>query len=222
MTTQQTGVMIESQDFDLNAFAFDQVDDASWEKATQQKARPLDPGNHTLKIQQIRNLGPDAIDPRWYNLSIDVVDEKGTRYGSYVKMPTVTPEYTNRDGKVSRFELVKFKEFATALGLDVTDQKKTQATLSKMAEGIPKTRFDNKMVACELGFGGDHLEMVSSGAYRIVDRKNEQLVGSADVYESRDSAQEWYGATHQSSTGKPYKLKFIEVRRFGNSDLRTK
>lgn len=214
--------MIESQPFELNEFAFDAVSDEAWADSNKPKTRPLEEGQHTLRLSKIRNLGKDKIDTSWYSLAVEVTDDNGTRYSGIVKMPTNSPVFT-REGKASSWEMVKFKSFATALGLDVSDQKKVQNSLGKLVDGIMKDRYLEKAIAVELGFTGDHLKFISPGCYQVVDNKGVALAGAPETFSDAASANEWYGATRDNNhKGEPRKLQYIQVKRFGDSKLATK
>lgn len=213
---------IESQDFDLSQFAFDTVDTESWNEANTRKPRPLDAGDYTLKISEIRNMGRNKNDAAWYDLSVECVDEQARRVTGYFSMPTNSPLFTRQDGSSSKFEIVKFKELASSLGLTVEDPKDVQKAIMSLAKGIPTGKFNDRTVKVTLGYTNDHLKFVSPGCYQVVNKKGELLENAPEVFENAESANEWYGTTHKKVNGDPRKLQFVQITRFGDAKLRTK
>ncbi len=214
----------ESQPFELGEFAFGDVSDEQWAEANKPKNRPLDEGRYTLCISNISNLGKDKTDPSWYNLSVEVKDDNGIKYSGYVKMPTNSPVYT-KDGQQRSWEMVQFKAFASALGLDTSDQRAVQTSLTKLVNGIVKGSYVDKAtpIAVELGYTGDHLKMISQGCYAAVDRSGKVLEGAPETFSDAASANEWYGAVRgNKANGSPRKLQYIGIKNFGSSSLKTK
>lgn len=219
-----TGTTFESQPFELADFSFGDVSNDDWASVDKPKARPLNEGNHTLTISNIRNLGKDKTDSNWYNLAVEVSDDNGLKYSGYVKMPTVSPMYV-KNGTGRGWEMTQFKEFAKSFGLNVDDQKNVQTSLTKLVDIIAKGSYADRpvSVAVELGYTRDHLRQVSPGVYQIVDREGKALDGAPETFSDRQSANEWYGATRPTTAkGEPQKLQFIGVKRFGNSSLKSK
>ena len=92
----------------------------AWAKAAESGSFFSEPGSYELEVTSIENKGTARTDSSWVRLQVTLTGITGQTIKQFINVPTVNVNFKKEDGSTTSFPYKLYKDFLTALGLDVT------------------------------------------------------------------------------------------------------